>query len=203
MKNCKAKEAVCRACDPKGYYEKMCQKSGNFKKYGCGKKKQAILADREATSSGYYDEIGNLVPASMNMLSVSNSKMDPSKDLVIKFGVGMQHNSIDSKIKLKIDTGADVNALNMKTFQKLFPNVQLKPSTVVLENFYKRLIRLFGSFKCFLRWKRELYRIEVNVMDKDDCPNVVSRQTTFLMGILKPCFIVSRREEKGRKCFQM
>ena len=76
MKVCKAKEVICRACDTKGHYEKMCQKSGNFKKSGSGRKKQSILTDREVANSGYYDEIENLVPASMNMLSVSKYSLD-------------------------------------------------------------------------------------------------------------------------------
>ena len=40
-----------------------------------------------------------------------------------------------------------------------------------------------GCFKCFLRWKGKLYRIKVEVMK--DSANVLSRETTFLMGILK------------------
>ena len=40
-----------------------------------------------------------------------------------------------------------------------------------------------GYFKCFLRWKGKLYRIHVEVMK--DSANVLSREITFLMGILK------------------
>ena len=72
---------------------------------------------------------------------------------------------------------------------------------VVLENFDKTLIRPIGSFKCFLRWKGKVYRCDVHVMDKDDCPNVLSRETTFLMWILKPCFTVSTKREEGEKVF--
>ena len=32
-------------------------------------------------------------------------------------------------------------------------------------------------------------------MDSEDTPNVLSRETTFLMGILKPCFIVKKVPE--------
>ena len=99
---------------------------------------------------------------------------------------------------MKIDTGADVNALNRRTFQELFPNVQLNPSTVVLENFDKTLIRSMGSFKCFLRWKGNVYRCAVRVMDNNDA---LSRETTFLMGILKPCFIISKKSAEGGKVF--
>ena len=32
-------------------------------------------------------------------------------------------------------------------------------------------------------------------MDSDDTPNILSRETTFLMEILKPCFIVKKVSE--------
>ena len=57
------------------------------------------------------------------------------------------------------------------------------------------MVKLMGTFKCFLRWKGKVYRIQVEVMDSDNTPNILSRETTFLMGILKPCFIVKKVPE--------
>ena len=93
-----------------------------------------------------------------------------------------------------MDTGADVNAFNW-TFQKLFPDVELQPSTIVLENFDKTMVKPMGTFKCFLQWKGKIYRIQAEVMDSEDTPNVLSRETTFLIGILKSCFIVKKVPE--------
>ena len=94
-----------------------------------------------------------------------------------------------------MDTGADVNAFNQTTFRKLFPDVVLQPSTVILENFDKTMVKPMGTFKCFLHWKGKVYRIQAEVMDSEDTPNVLSRETTFLMGILKPCFVVKKVPE--------
>ena len=52
-----------------------------------------------------------------------------------------------------------------------------------------------GIFKCFLQWKVKIYRIQAEVMDSEDTPNILSRETTFLMGILKPCFVVKKVPE--------
>ena len=82
--------------------------------------------------------------------------------------------SIDKKVTLKLDTGADVNAFNRKTFYELFPDVQLQPSTVILANFNKLMMKRMGAFKCFLHWKGKVYRIQAEVMDSDDTPNVLS-----------------------------
>ena len=108
---------------------------------------------------------------------------------------GRDFHSIDKKVTLKLDTGADVNVFNRTTFQKLFPDVVLQPSTIVLENFDKTMVKPMGTFKCFLHWKGKVYRIQAEVMDSEDTPNVLSGETTFLMGILKPCFIVKKVPE--------
>ena len=57
------------------------------------------------------------------------------------------------------------------------------------KNFDKRLIRPIGSFRCFLRWKGHKYRVKFQVIGIDT-PILLSRETTFLMGILKKCLQV-------------
>ena len=61
----------------------------------------------------------------------------------------------------------------------------------MLQNFDKRLIKPIGSFRCFLRWKGHKYRVKFEVMGIDT-PNLLSRETTFLMGILKKCLSVEK-----------
>ena len=94
---------------------------------------------------------------------------------------------------LQADTGADMNAINKKTFIELFPDVELEESTHILQNFDKRLIKPIGSFRCFLRWKGHKYRVKFEVMGIET-PNLLSRETTFLMGILKKCLSVEKTQ---------
>ena len=61
----------------------------------------------------------------------------------------------------------------------------------MLQNFDKRLIKPIGSFRCFLRWKSHKYRVKFEVMGIET-PNLLSRETTFLMGILKKCLSVEK-----------
>ena len=108
---------------------------------------------------------------------------------MIEFGCGLTPLSFDRKLTLQADTGADANAINKKTFTEVFPDVELEESTYCLQNFDKRLIKPIGSFRCFLRWKGHKYRVKFEVMGIDT-PNLLSRETTFLMGILKKCLSV-------------
>ena len=162
MEHCKAKSATCRSCNKVGHYAKCCKKSGNFPKKGS---KRVNVLEETSTSTQYFNEAGQgLSVAEMNMLS---SKINPSKALIIEFGCGMKATSIDRKLPLKLDTGSDVNAINRKTFQKLFPDAKLTPSSSVLQNFDKSCIRPMGTFTTFLRWKGNVYRCQFEVMDSD------------------------------------
>ena len=186
--HCKAKNATCRSCNKVGHYAKCCKKTGNFPKKGS---KRVNVLEETSTSTQYFNEAGEgLALAEMNMLS----KINPSQALVIEFGCGMKATSIDRKLPLKLDTGSDVNAINRKTFQKLFPDAKLTPSSSVLQNFDKSCIRPMGTFTTFLRWKGNVYRCQFEVMDSDITPNVLSRKTIFVMQILKACFNLEQAE---------
>ena len=186
--HCKAKSATCRSCNKVGHYAKCCKKTGNFPKKGS---KRVNVLEETSTSTQYFNEAGEgLALAEMNMLS----KINPSQALVIEFGCGMKATSIDRKLPLKLDTGSDVNAINRKTFQKLFPDAKLTPSSSVLQNFDKSCIRPMGTFTTFLRWKGNVYRCQFEVMDSDITPNVLSRKTIFVMQILKACFNLEQAE---------
>ena len=137
-----------------------------------------------------FDEKGLLKeyqPKQMNVLSGRSS----DKPIMIEFGCGLTPLFFDRKLTLQADTGADANAINKKTFDELFPEVELEESTFYLQNFDKQLVEPIGSFRCFLRWKDHKYRVRIKVMGIDT-PNVLSRETTFLMDILKKCLPVEK-----------
>ena len=117
------------------------------------------------------------------------------KPIMIEFCCGLTPLSFDRKLTLQADTGTDMNAINKKTFIELFPDVELEESTQILQNFDKRLIKPIGSFRCFLRWKGHKYRVKFEVMGIET-PNLLSRETTFLMGILKKCLSVEKTQNK-------
>ena len=198
-KVCKALNAKCNACGVEGHFEVACKKSGNFPKKSSSKFQKpgstgrmniASAVEEPALQADFFDEKGVLKeykPRSMYVLS-STSNDNP---IMIEFGCGLTPLSFDSKLTLQADTGADANAINKKTFNEVFPDVELEESTYMLQNFDKRLIKPIGSFRCFLRWKDHKYRVKFEVMGIET-PNLLSRETTFLMGILKKCLSVEK-----------
>ena len=202
-KVCKALKAKCNACGIEGHFEVACKKSGNFpQKSSCkfqkpgstGRMNIASSVEEPALQADFFDEKGLLKeyqPKSMNVLAGTSN----DKPIMIEFGCGLTLLSFDRKLTLQADTGADANAINKKTFNEVFPNVELEESTYVLQNFDKRLIKPIGSFRCFLIWKGHKYRVKFEVMGIDT-PNLLSRETTFLMGILEKCLSVEKAPNK-------
>ena len=197
-KVCKALNAKCNACGTIGHYEIACKRSGNFpqksfsnpqKPGSTGRMNIASAVKEPAVQADFFDEKGLLKkyqPKSMNVLASTYN----DKPIMVEFGCGLTPLSFDRKLTLQADTGAEANAIN-KTFNEIFPEVELEKSTYVLQNFDKRLIKPIGSFRCFLRWKGHKYRVKFEVMGIDT-PNFLSRETTFLMGILKKCLSVEK-----------
>ena len=200
-KVCKALNAKCNACGVEGHFEIACKKSGNFPKKSSSKFQKpgstgrmniASTVEEPALQADFFDEKGILKeyrPKSMYVLSGTSD----DKPIMIEFGCGLTPLSFDRKLTLQADTGADMNAINKKTFIELFPDVELEESTHILKNFDKRLIKPIGSFRCFLRWKGHKYRVKFEVMGIET-PNLLSRETTFLMGILKKCLSVEKTQ---------
>ena len=198
-KVCKSLNAKCNACGIEGHFEVACKKSGNFPKKSSSKFQKpgstgrmniASAVKEPALQADFFDEKGLLKeyqPKSMHVLSGTSN----DKPIMIEFGCGLTPLSFDRKLTLQADTGTDANAINKKTFNEVFPDVELEESTYVLQNFDKRLIKPIGSFRCFLRWKGRKYRVNFEVMGIDT-PNLLSRETTFLMGILKKCLSVEK-----------
>ena len=202
-KVCKALNAKCNACGIVGHFKVACKKSGNFpqkssskfqKPGSTGRMNIASAVEEPALQADFFNEKGLLKeyqPKSMHILAGTSD----DKPIMIEFGCGLTPLSFDRKLTLQADTGADANAINKKTFNEIFPDVELEESTYVLQNFDKRLIKPIGSFRCFLRWKGHKYRVKFEVMGIDT-PNLLSRETTFLMGILKKFLSVEKAPNK-------
>ena len=198
-KVCKALKAKCNACDIEGHFEVACKKSGNFpqkssskfqKPGSTGRMNIASAVKEPALQADFFDEKGLLKEYQLKSMHVLSGTSN-DKPIMIEIGCGLTPLSFDRKLTLQADTGADANAINKKTFNEVFPDVELEESTYVLQNFDKRLIKPIGSFRCFLRWKGHKYRVKFEVMGIDT-PNLLSRETTFLMGILKKCLLVEK-----------
>ena len=75
-----------------------------------------------------------------------------------------------------------------KTFNELFPKVQLSVCLYEIQNFENSVtdISILGQFYTYLEFRREQYLNTFIVTNVNDCPNLLSYGATFRMGVLLP-----------------
>ena len=91
-------------------------------------------------------------------------------------------------IVVREDTGADINCMNEKTFNEIFPEVQLSVCPHEIQNFGNSVadISIPGQFCTYLEFRGEKYLSTFIVTNANDCPNLLSYGATFRMGVLLP-----------------
>ena len=89
---------------------------------------------------------------------------------------------------VRVDTGADVNCMNKKTFRKLFPKVKLNVCPYEIQNFGNSTadISILGQFCTYLQFRGKKYLNTFIVTNANDCPNLLNHGATFRMGVLLP-----------------
>ena len=87
-----------------------------------------------------------------------------------------------------MDTGADVNCMNEKAFNELFPEVQLSVCPHEIQNFRNSIadISILGQFHTYLEFRGQKYLNTFIVTNTNDCPNLLSYGATFRVGVLLP-----------------
>ena len=92
---------------------------------------------------------------------------------------------------VRVDTGADVNCMNEKTFRRLFPKVKLDVCPYEIQNFGNSTadISILGQFQTYVQFRGKKYLNTFIVTNANDCPNLLSHGATFRMGVLLPNYL--------------
>ena len=195
IKPCKAVEAVCRSCGTKGHYEKVCMK------------KSTHLVGVPGTSTNsdpdYFNEHGEPVYAHAHMV---HAKVINKKKHLIQFPISVNLEKVRKPVEgpcptvlLKADMGADVNLLNSATFDRIIGDRSiLQPSTLRMEAYGNSTVAVLGKFHAFLRWKGRIYRQLFFITTANASPNLLSRDSCYTLGVLKPCYSVETSRSSSR-----
>ena len=185
---CAAKNAKCKECHKIGHFYKVCQLSKRARRANLA---QAIPQDENDT---HIDECGYTQPNPpvVNMLKVINHTGTMSGTQCLKFPIDVDpRGSYKHHLEVSIDTGADVNCMNEKTFKKLFPEVELSVCPHSIQNFGNSTadIYILGQFHTYLKFRGKKYLNTFVVTNANDCPNILSHGATFRMGVLVPNYL--------------
>ena len=182
---CAAKNARCKKSHKIGHFYKVCQSSKRTRRANLA---QATPQDEDDT---HIDECGYTQPNPpvVNMLKVINHTGTTSGTQCLKFPIDVDpRGPYKHHIEVSIDTGADVNCMNEKTFRKLFPKVELSVCPHNIHNFGNSTadIYILGQFCTYLKFRGKKYLNTFVVTNTNDCPNILSHGATFRMGVLVP-----------------
>ena len=94
-------------------------------------------------------------------------------------------------IVVRVDTGVDVNCMNEKTFNELFPEVELSvcPHKIQNSGNSNAHILILGQFHTYSEFRGEKYLNTFIVTNVNDFPNLLSHGATFRMGVLLPNYL--------------
>ena len=123
------------------------------------------------------------------MLKVINHTGTTSGTQFLKFPIDVNpRGSYKHHLEVSINTGADVNCMNEKTFKKLFPEVELSVCPHSIQNFGNSTadVYILGQFRAYLQFRGRKYLNTFIVTNANDCPNILSHGAIFRMGILVP-----------------
>ena len=182
---CAARHAKCKDCHKIGHFYKVCQSSKRTVRANLA---QVTPQDENDT---HIDECGYVQPNPpvVNMLRVINHTGATSGTQFLKFPADVNPGgTYKHHLEVSIDTGADVNCMNKKTFKKLFPKVELSVCPHRIQNFGNSTadVYILGQFRVYLRFRGRKYLNTFIVTNANDCPNILSHGAIFRMGILVP-----------------
>ena len=184
---CAAKNAKCKDCHKIGHFYKVCQSKKKTRRVNLAQIAPQTEQDTHIDENG----VRQPNPPMVNMLKIVNhiGTTSGSQEKHLKFPIDVNpRGPYKHHIVVRVDTGADVNCMNEKTFKKLFPEVKLSVCPHEIQNFGNSIedISILGQFRTYLQFRGEKYLNNFIVTNANDCPNLLSHGATFRMGVLLP-----------------
>ena len=158
---CPAKNAKCKDCHKIGHFYKVCQSSKRTRRANL-----AQVTPQEEKDNTFIDECGctqmhpsctQPKPPAVNMVKVINhTGTTKGSQGQLKFPIDVEfRGQYKHHLEVRVDTGADVNCMNEKTFRRLFPKVELSVCPHSIKNFGNSTadIYILGQFCTFLKFR--------------------------------------------------
>ena len=203
---CAAKNAKCKDCHKIGHFYKVCQSKKKARRANLAQVTPQTEQDTHIDKNG----VRQPNPPMVNMLKIVNhiGTTSGSQEKHLKFPIDVDpRGPYKHHLVVRVDTGADVNCMNEKTFKKLFPKVKLSVCRHEIQNFGNSIadISMLGQFCTYLQFRGEKYLNTFIVTNANNCPNLLSHGATFRMGVLLPNYTEKNvvKSACGEKCTKL
>ena len=153
---CAAKNAKCKECHKIGHFYKVCQSKKRARRANLAQVAPQTQQDTHINENG----VRQPNPPMVNMLKIANhiGATSGSQEKHLKFPIDVDpRGPYKHHLVVRVDTGADVNCMNEKTFKKLFPKVKLSVCPHEIQNFGNSVadISILGQFCTYLQFRGE------------------------------------------------
>ena len=177
----------CKECHKIGHFYKVFQSKKRAKRANLAQVAPQTEQDTHINENG----VRQPHPPMVNMLKIVNhiGATSGSQEKHLKFPINVDpRGPYKHHLVVRVDTGADVNCMNEKTFKKLFPKVKFSVCPHEIQNFGNSVadIYILGQFHTYLQFRGEKYLNTFIVTNANDFPNLLSHGATFRMGVLLP-----------------
>ena len=200
---CAAKNAKCKDCHKIGHFYKVCQSKKKTTRANLAQiapqDEQDTHYNPQAEQDTYFNDFTGYGLSNSNPHNQPNPPLVNMLKIVNHIGItsGSHPIYVDPRgpykdhLVIRVDTGADVNCTNEKTFKKLFPKVKLSVCPYKIQNFGNSIadISILGQFCTYLQFRGEKYLNTFIVTNANNCPNLLSHGATFRMGVLLPNYL--------------
>ena len=168
---CAAKNAMCKECHKIGHFYKVCLSKKKARRANLAQVAPQTEQDTHIDENG----VRQPNPPMVNMLKIVNhiGATSGSQQKHLKFPINVDpRGPYKHHLVVRVDTGADVNCMNEKTFKKLFPKVKLAVCPHEIQNFGNSVadISILGQFRTYLQFRGEKYLNTFIVTNASDCP---------------------------------
>ena len=163
---CAAENAKCKDCHKIGHFYKICQSKKRARRANLAhvppQTEQDTYFNPQAKQDNYFNEYGlsesnplnQTNPPMVNMLKIVNhiGATSGSQEKHLKFPIDVDpRGAYKHHLVVRVDTQADVNCMNEKTFKKLFPKVKISVCPHEIQNFGNSVadISILGQFRTY------------------------------------------------------
>ena len=155
---CAAKNAKCKECHKIAHFHKVCQSKKR------DRRAHLVQTSPQSEQDTHINENGvrRPNPPLVNILKIVNhiGATKGSQEKHLKFPIDVDpRGPYKHHLVVRVDTGADVNCMNEKTFKRLFPKVKLSVCPHEIQNFGNSVtdISILGQFHTYLQFMGEKY----------------------------------------------
>ena len=185
-----SQECQVHDCHKIGHFYKVCQSKTKTRRANLAQATPQAEQDTHINENG----VRQPNPPLVNMLKIVNhiGTTSGSQEKHLKFPIDVDpRGPYKDHLVVRVDTGADVNCMNEKTFRRLFPKIKLSVCPYEIQNFGNSIadISILGQFHTYLQFRGEKYLNTFIVTNANDCPNLLSHGATFRMGELLPNYL--------------